>query len=651
MIIGFWNVRGFNNPHKQLKVFRRLDNYGVDVICLMESRIRRDKVDSFCSAMSADWHYAENYDLIDGGRLWIFWRKHLSFSILRKHDQAITIWGTVDGHTTFITAIYGNNSGAARRRLWDHLHSVGDDIGSSSWVLGGDFNIIAKAEESSDFDVMGFHCTPDMKEFQDCLESLDLMDHPFLGPLFTWSNKQEDSFLVRKLDRILVNNQWLFDHSESFVEFAAQGVSDHCLGLLWTRKGGLTKRPRPFKFFNCWTGYELFLATVRDTWHGSCGDNAMNCMFLKLRRLKPILKNFNKEYFSDISSRVNNKRVELEQIQIFNLANHDQRSIGDEKRIHAELMDLELAESVFYKQKAKAHWLREGDLNTRFFHQRTQANKKRNTIRIVVGEDGMRHDSFEGMAAELVNFFTNLIGSTDPLVKGCSTEILKDLLGYSLPKGADFALTKEAAWEIVGNDFISTVRHFFHTSCLLPAFNSTALVLIPKSFNACLAKDFRPISCCSVVYKTITRILVNKLIPFFPGMISLNQTAFVKGRNIVDNTLLAQEVIKGYSRKSLSPRCAIKIDLQKAFDSVNWDFLLYVLGAMRLPDKFCNWIRTCITTPMYSVSLNGSLVGKGTENDITEKLGVGFSHPPLLPWWYVLCIYLRAQIVSVILLH
>ncbi|KAE8714121.1 hypothetical protein F3Y22_tig00110201pilonHSYRG00292 [Hibiscus syriacus] len=68
--------------------------------------------------------------------------------------------------------------------------------------------------------------------------------------------------------------------------------------------------------------------------------------------------------------------------------------------------------------------------------------------------------------------------------------------------------------------------------------------------------------------------------------ISANQTTFVKGKNIVENTLLAQEVVKGYSRKSLSPRCSIKIDLQKVFDSVNWDFLLAILEAMGLPDKF-----------------------------------------------------------------
>ncbi|XP_039007590.1 uncharacterized protein LOC120135392 [Hibiscus syriacus] len=395
----------------------------------------------------------------------------------------------------------------------------------------------------------------------------------------------------------------------------------------------MTKKPRPFKFFNCWTTYEKFLSTIKESWQGHCEGSAMQCLFSKLMRLKPFLKELNKVYFSDISGRVSNKRAELEQIQIFNLTHVDQRRIDDERRIHAELMDLKVVESRFYRQKAKIHWLREGDLNTRFFHQRVESNKKRNTIRVIKGEDGQCYDSFEGMAAELVIFFTNLIGSADPPVKGSSVESLKGLLNYSLPEGACAFLTKEvndieinealfrqwkdkspgpddytygffkAAWDIVGIDFVSAVRYFFQSSCLLPAFNATVFVLVPKSLNACLPKEFRHISFCSVAYKTITRILVNRLVPFFLGMISHSQSAFVKGRNIVDNTLLAQEVVKGYSRKSLSPRYAIKIDLQKAFDS-NWNFLLIVLEAIGLLGEFCNWIKACITTLMYSVSLN-----------------------------------------------
>ncbi|XP_039064463.1 uncharacterized protein LOC120209551 [Hibiscus syriacus] len=156
-----------------------------------------------------------------------------------------------------------------------------------------------------------------------------------------------------------------------------------------------------------------------------------------------------------------------------------------------------------------------------------------------------------------------------------------------------------------------------------------------------MEKDFRPISCCTVVYKTITRIITTRLSHIFSSIISPSHTAFVKGRNIVNNTLLAQEIVKGYSRKSLSPRCAIKIDLQKAFDSMNWDFLMVVLEAVGLHVKFCSWIRACVTSSQFSVSLNGSLVGYFRGAREVRK------GDPLSPYLFVLVMNVLSSLLDV----
>ncbi|XP_039004443.1 uncharacterized protein LOC120131538 [Hibiscus syriacus] len=231
----------------------------------------------------------------------------------------------------------------------------------------GDFNITASPEESSDFEVMGVHFTPDMREFQECL----------------------------KLDRILINPQGMLDFPESFVEFKTKGVSGHCLGLLWTHKGDMSKKPRPFKFFNCWTSNEQFLSTVVESWQSHCEGTPMQCLFRKLKTLKPCLKEFNKEFFSDISGRVNSKRYDLEHIKNFNLSHVDQRRMDDERTLQAELVDLEIAELEFYRQRAKMHWLKDGDLNTRFFQQKVEFNKKKNTIRVIMSEEGQCYESFD----------------------------------------------------------------------------------------------------------------------------------------------------------------------------------------------------------------------------------------------------------------
>jgi hypothetical protein len=81
------------------------------------------------------------------------------------------------------------------------------------------------------------------------------------------------------------------------------------------------------------------------------------------------------------------------------------------------------------------------------------------------------------------------------------------------------------------------------------------------------------------------------------------------GRRIGDNILLTQELLRNYHRDKGSPRCALKVDLMKAFDTVRWDFLLSVLNTVGFPDIVIRWIKECITTPRFSISINGELNG------------------------------------------
>ena len=95
------------------------------------------------------------------------------------------------------------------------------------------------------------------------------------------------------------------------------------------------------------------------------------------------------------------------------------------------------------------------------------------------------------------------------------------------------------AWDIVGADVIDEVINFFHTNRLNPAFNSTVIALVPKSQSPNSIKDYQPISCCSIIYKCITRILTTRMKQYMPELISSNQSAFIRGRSIADNVLMA----------------------------------------------------------------------------------------------------------------
>lgn len=142
---------------------------------------------------------------------------------------------------------------------------------------------------------------------------------------------------------------------------------------------------------------------------------------------------------------------------------------------------------------------------------------------------------------------------------------------------------------------------------LLKRLNTNAITLVPKCPYSSKITDFRPISCCNLIYKCISKILANIIKRCLPPIISENQCAFIEGRRIIDNILLAQEVVKDYNQARGKPRCSLMLDIKKAFDSVRWSFLLVVMEAMGCPPKFLNWITECITSPMFSVKINGEL--------------------------------------------
>lgn len=107
---------------------------------------------------------------------------------------------------------------------------------------------------------------------------------------------------------------------------------------------------------------------------------------------------------------------------------------------------------------------------------------------------------------------------------------------------------------------------------MFPPVNCTSVTLLPKVNGVCTVQQFRPIACCNVIYKVISKVLTSKLQKVMCHLISPEQQVFIPGRQILDNILLASELIKGYGRKNMSPRCMVKIDLRMAYDSVEWPF-------------------------------------------------------------------------------
>jgi len=128
--------------------------------------------------------------------------------------------------------------------------------------------------------------------------------------------------------------------------------------------------------------------------------------------------------------------------------------------------------------------------------------------------------------------------------------------------------------------------------------------MLPKLPSPSKASEFRPVSCCSVIYKCITKLICSRLNEALPKLIHHNQSVFVKGREILHSILICQDLISGYSRQGISPQSILKLDLQKAFDSVHWGFLRELLTSLKFPTLFVRWIIACLSSVTFTVNIN-----------------------------------------------
>ncbi|XP_058217387.1 uncharacterized protein LOC131328462 [Rhododendron vialii] len=205
--------------------------------------------------------------------------------------------------------------------------------------------------------------------------------------------------------------------------------------------------------------------------------------------------------------------------------------------------------------------------------------------------------------AEFVNFYTTLF----------DLEIKETFWSLNPakapgPDGYNAGFFRKA-WSVIGNEITSAVQNFFRSRQLLTKANFTIVALVPKVQNPSKVGDFRPISCCNTIYKCISRILAKRLQSVLSLLIDLVQSGFVKGRRIADNIFLTQELMRGYHKSSPSPRCAMKVDIMKAYDHVRWEFLWDVLFAMNFHPTMIKWLQACVTTTNYSLCINGEVTG------------------------------------------
>ena len=297
------------------------------------------------------------------------------------------------------------------------------------------------------------------------------------------------------------------------------------------------------------------------------------------------------------------------------------------------------AQESFYRQKSRIRWMEDGDTNTSFFFKSVVANHGRNCIKLLRDDDGESIQNVAQIKEMLINYYQNLLGTVNQGVSPLSIVEIQDLVSFRCSSGLATQLIKVPtveeirdtmasmpknkapgpdgfpvefyweAWDVVGQDLIKAVQGFFQSGCLPRNFNTTAITLIPKVQGADKMSQFRPVSCCTTVYKIIARLIKQKLKLFIRDAVQGNQVGFVQGRLLCENVLLASELVTNFHAVGDTTRGCLQVDLAKAYDNLDWGFLLNVLQAINLPEVFIGWLKQCFTTPTFSEAFNGELIG------------------------------------------
>ncbi|XP_071740587.1 uncharacterized protein [Rutidosis leptorrhynchoides] len=432
----------------------------------------------------------------------------------------------------------------------------------------GDFNVSLNVGESA----AGSSCsTLAMREFRECVDNINMSDLNQSSFQYTWNQRPNSlSGILKKIDRAMANDGFISLYTNSYVIFQPYRISDHSPAVLKIPVATM-KKPKPFKFSNYIAKHADFHDTVATVWNQNIQGHATYCVVKKLHLLKSPMRKL-------MWSKGDIHKKESEVLKSYN--------------------EILLEEESLLKQKAKIEWLRVGDSNSAYFHRVVKGRSNRNRIETVTDSHG---NLLEGAAVPIafVQHYENFLGTSvvceevlDPgslftnrvtpqharnMIHPITVQEVKDAvfgIGDNKSPGPDgftAAFFKEA-WDIIGNDVFKAMQQFFVNGQILREINNTVITLLPK-------------------------------VP------SPSKSTFIPDRRIADNILLTQEIMKNYHRDRGTPRCAFKVDIQKAYDTVDWNFLEATMICFGYPMKMVEWVMACVTSTSYSICVNGDLHG------------------------------------------
>lgn len=479
-----------------------------------------------------------------------------------------------------------------------------------------------------------------------------MQDLRYKGNPFSWVGKRQKEVIESCLDRVFTNSDWQASYPESESEFLPIAGSDHAPVVIHIADECCVKRGQ-FRYDKRHYRSEDFIESVTRGWEKGNRD-IHGDVHNRLRLCRKELARWKRR----------TRRNSADQIEI--LKHRLDAAQRDFSTPNATIAQLRVSlnqtyreEELFWKLKSRNQWLKLGERNTKFFHAVSKVRKSKNRFKSIIDDQGIEHFRDDAIGKVAEKYFSDLFSTTqhsdmEEIISGIEPKVTAAMnRSLLLPvtnkeiKDAVFSIGPDRApgvdgftaafyhqfWDLIGEDVCSMVRSFFETGEMNNDINQTQLCLIPKTSDSKHMADYRPISLCTVNYKIISKVLIMRLKQCLGSIISESQAAFVPGRNISDNILVAHEIMHSLKAKKgcQSAYMAVKTDISKAYDRVEWNFLEKVMLQLGFDTQWVKKIMACISTVTYEVLINGSPYGKIYP---TRGLRQG---DPLSPYLFLFC--------------
>nr|AAX95130.1 retrotransposon protein, putative, unclassified [Oryza sativa Japonica Group]ABG22397.1 retrotransposon protein, putative, unclassified [Oryza sativa Japonica Group] len=522
-----------------------------------------------------------------------------------------------------ITVVYGPQLEADKVVFLSEIESLQPSM-KSEWLIIGDFNLIYRASDKNS-DRLNRRM---MQRFRGLLDKIQVKELQLPVRRFTWAGEGANPTQT-KIDRSFVTTDWDLMFESSNLYLLSSACSDHA-PLFLVGNEQRSKFPS-FRFESFWLKIPGFLEAVQDSWQRPIlATNCLAIFRIKLRCLARDLKRWSRSQVGDIKLQL---AVASKVVFQLDIAQETRTLSDDERLLVSNLKNRILALSVLNKiqirQRSRQTWLKEGDVNSNFFHIKANSRRRKNYIQSLHTPSGIAI-SAQDKEEELLRFFKERIGSRFQRTSGINWNMMdlpsldlgdleEDITEEELKKTV-FSMPPEkapgpdgfigaffkSAWEIINEDLLSTVRSFFDLNTLqIKDLNSAFICLLPKKEDALGAEHYRPISLIHSFSKIISKILANRLAPRLCELVSTNQSAFVRKRAIHDNFVFVKNMVQ-YLHRTKKTSLFIKIDIAKAFDTVCWPYLLEVLRQFGFGIRWLNWISNLLATSSSQMLLNGS---------------------------------------------